>query len=136
MTSWLDFLSSPDNGDLLSMVVRHPPRLVNKYEPYRMTVLSTEPGRIMAVVVGKVIGEYCDRFVVIDPEGPLAWKALGRRMLRLVNKESPRCVFLVCGIQGDTMLPEINRGHVVVRLPCDEITVDEADGIIKTVASK
>lgn len=133
MTTWLEFLADDKNKDLLSMVTRHPRRAAND-APYQMPILMEEPGRITAVVVGQVTGEYSSHFIAVDPTGPLAWRTLCTRLLKVVDETSPRCVFIICGTQAEMVVPKLADNHVVMRLPRPEISAIDARMIIIAAA--
>lgn len=134
MSKWLSFLADPNNQDMLSMLARHP-RKSHDSSPYQVPMLMQDPERVMAVVVGSVLGSYEQDFVAIDPTGPLAWQVLSRRMVQVIDKNSPRCVFVVCGPAGDTVFPVVDSRHVVVRLSCSSITPQEANTLIQAAAN-
>lgn len=135
MTTWLEFLGSAQNKDLLSMVIKQPRKAPIQFAPYQMPILMHEPGRITAVVIGEVTGDYSSQFIAVDPTGTLAWRTLCTRLLRVVEETSPRCVFIVCGAQAELVTPKISGNHVIVRLCRPEVSTADANALIDAAAN-
>lgn len=134
MSKWIAFLSDPTNQALLAMLTKHP-RAHRDGSPYQVPMLMTDPERVPAVVIGSVQGAYDQKFIVVDPTGPLAWRELSKRIIRVIDQNSPRCVFVVCGIPADMVFPVVDTRHVVVRLSEPTITADDADTLIQAAAN-
>lgn len=135
MNKWIAFLSDPSNHAVLSMLARQPSRVGKDGSPYQVPMLMKDPTKIMAVVIGNVVGSHGDGFVVVDPSGTLAWKTFSKRILKVIDENSPRCVFVICGTNGDAVFPAVDSRHVIVRLSCNELSTEDAEAIISAAAS-